>query len=147
MKITIDEQSEANGIEVAIVCRKTDRQVLDIVTFDALSISDIEVRTPAENARAFLVTLCISFTIVMIVYMALESAFVGDGLRWSMAYCWSLLGACACTAELQLVFFTPVVIKRMTYPLRLFLFGICLYAVLAALAVTMAWFPADMAGA
>ena len=31
----------------------------------------------------------------------------------------------------------------MTYPLQLLLFGICLYAVLA---MTMAWFPADMAG-
>lgn len=34
----------------------------------------------------------------------------------------------------------------MTYPLQLLLFGICLYAVLATLAMTMAWFPADMAG-
>jgi hypothetical protein len=31
MKITIDERPEASGIEVAIVCRKTDQQVLDIV--------------------------------------------------------------------------------------------------------------------
>ena len=110
-------------------------------------IIDTEVRTPAENARAFMVTLYISFTTVMIVYMAFGSAFAGEGLKWSTLYCWSLLGACACTAALQLIFFTPVLIKRMTYPLRLLLFGICLYAVLATLAVTMAWFPADMAGA
>ena len=31
MKITIDERPEASGIEVAIVCRRTDQQVLDIV--------------------------------------------------------------------------------------------------------------------
>ena len=31
MKITIDERPESSGIEVAIVCRKTDQQVLDIV--------------------------------------------------------------------------------------------------------------------
>jgi len=31
MKITIDEQPSARDIEVTIVCRKTDKQVLDIV--------------------------------------------------------------------------------------------------------------------
>ncbi len=62
-------------------------------------------------------------------------------------YCWSLLGDCACTAALQFVFFTSTVIKRMAYSLRLLLFGVCLYAVLAVLAVTMGWFSADMVGA
>lgn len=93
-----------------------------------------------------MVTPCISFTTVMIVYMALGSAFAGEGLEWSTLYCWSLLGACACTVALQLIFFTPVVIKRMMHPLRLLLFGICLSSVLATMGVTMAWFPADMAG-
>ena len=68
-------------------------------------------------------------------------------MRQGVLYCWSVLGACVCAAILQLVFFTPVIIKRMAYPLRLFLFGVCLYAVLAALAVVMAWFPVDMVGA
>jgi DNA-binding LytR/AlgR family response regulator len=31
MRITIDEREDAQGIEVVIVCSKTDRQVLDIV--------------------------------------------------------------------------------------------------------------------
>ena len=31
MRITIDEREDAQGIEVVIVCGKTDRQVLDIV--------------------------------------------------------------------------------------------------------------------
>ena len=31
MKITIDERPDMEGIEVAILCRKTDKQVLDIV--------------------------------------------------------------------------------------------------------------------
>ena len=61
-------------------------------------------------------------------------------------WCWSLFGSCVCAAALQFVFFTPVVIRRMAYPLRLFLFGICLYAVLAALAVAMSWFPTGEAG-
>lgn len=110
-------------------------------------IIDTEVRTPAENARSFLTTLCVSFTIMMVVCMALGTIFAGEESKQGIMYCWSLLGACVCTAALQFVFFTPTVIKRMAYPLRLFLFGICLYAVLAVLAVVMRWFPADMAGA
>ena len=110
-------------------------------------IIDTEVRTPAENARSFLATLCVSFTIMMVVCMALGTIFAGEESKHGIMYCWSLLGACVCTAALQFAFFTPTVIKRMAYPLRLFLFGICLYAVLAVLAVVMRWFPADMAGA
>ena len=110
-------------------------------------IIDTEVRTPAENARAFLVTLCAPFTVLMVVCMALGTVFADEESKRGIMYCWSLLGACVCTAALQLVFFTPTVIKRMAYPLRLFLFGVCLYAVLAVLAVAISWFPADMAGA
>ena len=110
-------------------------------------IIDTEVRTPAENARAFLATLCVSFTVVMVVCMTLGTIFSDEESKRGIMYCWSLLGSCACAAALQLVFFTPAVIKRMAYPLRLLLFGVCLYAVLAVLAVTMGWFPADLAGA
>lgn len=110
-------------------------------------IIDTEARTPAENARSFLATLCVSFTIMMVVCMALGTIFAGEESKQGIMYCWSVLGACVCTAALQFVFFTPVVIKRMTYPLRLLLFGACLYVVLAVLAVTMAWFPIGMVGA
>ena len=41
-------------------------------------IIDTEVRTPAENARAFLATLCVSFTIMMVVCMALGTIFAGE---------------------------------------------------------------------
>ena len=110
-------------------------------------IIDTEVRTPAENARAFLVTLCASFTVLMVVCMALGTVFADEESKRGIIYCGSLFGACVCTAARQFVFFTPTVIKRMAYPLRLFLFGACLYVVLAVLAVVLRWFPADMAGA
>lgn len=110
-------------------------------------IIDTEVRTPTENARSFLVTLCVSFTIMMVVCMAFGTVFADEESKRGIMYCWSLLGACVCTAALQFVFFTPTVIKRMAYSLRMLLFGICLYAVLAVLAVTMGWFPTGMAGA
>ena len=110
-------------------------------------IIDTEARTPAENARTFLATLCVSFTVTMVICMIFGTIFADEASKQGIMYCWSVLGACVCAAALQFVFFTPVVIKRMTYPLRLFLFGVCLYVVLAVLAVTMGWFPADMAGA
>lgn len=110
-------------------------------------IIDTEQLTPAEGARSFLHTLCISFTTIMVVSMAIVTIFATGEARQQIMWCWSLFGSCVCAAALQLVFFTPVVIKRMAYPLRLFLFGICLYGVLAALAVTMSWFPTGAAGA
>jgi len=110
-------------------------------------IIDTERPTPAESARSFLHTLCISFTTIMVVSMGIVTLFADDGARQEIMWCWSLFGSCVFAAALQFVFFTPVVIKRMAYPMRLFLFGICLYAVLAALAVAMSWFPTNMAGA
>ena len=109
-------------------------------------IIDTERLTPAESARSFLHTLCISFTTVMVVSMAIVTMFATGEARQQIMWCWSLFGSCVCAAALQFVFFTPVVIRRMAYPLRLFLFGICLYAVLAALAVAMSWFPTGEAG-
>ena len=108
---------------------------------------DTEVRTPAENVRSFLHTLCTSFTTIMVVSMVIVTVFANDEARREIVWCWSLFGSCVCAAALQFVFFTPAVIKRMSYPLRLFLFGICLYAVLAILAVAMSWFPTGTASA
>ena len=110
-------------------------------------IIDTEERTPAENVRAFLHTLCIGFTTIMVISMMIVTIFADDGARREIMWCWSLFGSCVCAAALQFVFFTPVLIKRMSYPLRLFAFGVCLYAVLAALAVATSWFPTGMAGA
>ena len=47
MKITIDERPEATGIEVTIVCRKTDQQVLNIVA--RLRIFDRKVTGSADG--------------------------------------------------------------------------------------------------
>lgn len=110
-------------------------------------IIDTEMKTPAENARAFFSTLCVGFTVVMAIAMVFGSIFAGEEARQGINYCWSLFAACGLAAALQLVFFTPVLIKRMGYPARLFSFGACLYAALAAFAVAFQWFPIGMAGA
>ena len=110
-------------------------------------IIDTEMKTPAENARTFLSTLCVGFTVVMVVCMVFGSIFADDGARQGINYCWSILAACAIAAALQFVFFTPALIRRMAYPTRLAIFGICLYAILAVAAVAMNWFPVGVAGA
>ncbi len=110
-------------------------------------IIDTERKTPAENARTCIITLCVGFTTIMVVALALGSFFADEQAKQGINYCWSLFGACVGATVLQFVFFTPTIIKRMAYPLRLAAFGVCLYAVLAAVAVAMHWFPVDMAGA
>ena len=58
MKITIDERPESSGIEVAIVCRKTDQQVLDIVArlrmFDRKVTGSADGGTHVVNAEDIL---------------------------------------------------------------------------------------------
>ena len=110
-------------------------------------IIDTEVRTPTQNAKTFLLTLCAIFTAVMVICMVFATIFANEESRQGILYSWSILGACVCAAALQFVFFTPIIIKRMTYALRLLLFGLCLYAVLVTLAITMSWFPVEMLGA
>jgi hypothetical protein len=108
---------------------------------------DTEKRTAGENARAFIVTLCIGFTIIMVTCMTLGTIFLDEQNRQGLQYAWSILGGCLAAAVLQFLFFTPTVIKHMTYPLRLTAFGICLYAVLAIIGVIMRWFPSESIGA
>lgn len=110
-------------------------------------IIDTEERTAAENARTFLDGLCIAFTLAMVACMALGTCFADESTRQGIMFCWSIFGACACAAALQFVFFTPVLIKKMAYAPRLLAFGLCLYAVLVALAMAMSWFPVGEPGA
>jgi two-component system response regulator LytT len=58
MRITIDERPGATGIEVTIVCGKTDRQVLDIVArlrmFDRKVTGSMDGSTHVVNAEDIL---------------------------------------------------------------------------------------------
>ena len=110
------------------------------------NIIDTEAKTPAENARTFFLTLCVGFTVVMVICLIFGTIFADAESQRGIAYSWSILATCAIAAALQFVFFTPTFIRRMSYPVRLAIFGVCLYAVLAAVAVAMSWFPVGMAG-
>lgn len=106
-------------------------------------IIDTERRTPAENAKTFFMSICIGFTVIMVICLTMGSIFADESAKQGILYSWSILAVCVVSATLQFAFFTPVLIKRLSYPLRLLLFGMCLYVVLAATAVVMSWFPAD----
>ncbi|WP_165044252.1 DUF3021 family protein [Adlercreutzia sp. ZJ138] len=110
-------------------------------------IIDTEKRTPSQNTRTLLATFCVTFTVTMVVCLVFGTLFADEESKQSIMYSWSVLGVCACVAVLQFVFFTPTLIKQMAYPTRLLLFGVCLYVVLAALAVVMSWLPTEMVGA
>lgn len=110
-------------------------------------IIDTDKKTPVENLGYLVKSICIGFTVAMIAFLALGTCFADDATKQGIFYCWSILAACVAASALQLVFFTPAVIRRMAYPARLALFGACLYAVLCALAFIFAWVPASSPGA
>ena len=110
-------------------------------------IIDTDKKTPAENLVELVKSICIGFTVAMIAFLALGTCFADDAAKQGIYYCWSILAVCVAAPALQLVFFTPTVIKRMAYTARLALFGVCLYALLCVLAILFGWLPADNLGA
>lgn len=108
---------------------------------------DTERRSTGEQARTFVVNICIAFTVMMVGCMICGTIFADEQARAGILYCWSILGACLIAGVLQFVFFTPVLIKRLSYAPRVALFGICFYAALVPIALVLNWFPAEFAGA
>ena len=109
----------------------------------ATQIIDTERKTAREYARNFFVNTCVVFAVAMFFFLAAGTLFGSDGLAPGMAMGWGLLAASIASSALQLVFFTPAVIKRMAYPARAALFGLCFYPVLAGIAALFSWFPVE----
>ena len=109
-------------------------------------IIDSERKTPAENMQTFVHTVCGEFTVAMVFYLFFTTLFSSQGAQLDIRMCWSFLALFVITTAVQFVFFTPTIIKRMSYPARLAGFGICLYAVLTLAAVSMRWFPVGILG-
>ena len=110
-------------------------------------VIDTDKKTPVENLGQLVKSTCIGFTVAMTAFLAWGTCFADEAAKRGIYYCWSILAVCVAAPALQLVFFTPAVIRRMAYPARLALFGACLYAVLCALAFIFAWVPASDPGA
>lgn len=108
------------------------------------SIIDTERKGAGKALRMLCVNFCIAFTIFMLMSMVFGMIFADEQAKQGILYCWTIAGAMLAAVIMQLVFFTPFVIRKMSYALRAVLFGVCFYGVLAALAVAFDWFPADM---
>ena len=75
-------------------------------------------------------------------YVIIGSFFGLTSIEFS--FIWQAIVIAAITAILQYIAFTEDVIKKMRYSLRLLLFALPLYTILAAFAIIFRWFPANI---
>ena len=83
---------------------------------------------------------CYIFTATMCVYAVLDLVFGWGGLPDNYLFSFLLLSLAG--GVLQIVAFTELVIKRLRYTLRLFVFAVPYLAVLSAIAAGFGWLPA-----
>ncbi len=107
-------------------------------------IIDSEKKGAGEVVRMLCINFCIAFTIFMVMSMIFGMIFADEAAKTGIMYCWTIAGVMLVAVVLQLVFFTPLVIRRLGYGARIALFGVCFFVVLAPLAAVFDWFPADM---
>lgn len=110
-------------------------------------IIDPEDTSPCNALKELLVNFCIGFTLLILFSCIFGLIFADEAAKPGIIMCLSIGVAMLICAVLQLIFFTPVFIKRMGYVWRLSFFGICLYVILALYGVAFSWFPADNLGA
>lgn len=87
---------------------------------------------------------CYIFTATMCVYAVLDLVFGWGGLPDNYLFSFLLLSLAG--GVLQIVAFTELVIKRLRYTLRLFVFAVPYLAVLSAIAAGFGWLPAAQPG-
>ncbi len=110
-------------------------------------IIDPERASAGKVVKDLAMNFCIMFTLFTLFSCIFGLIFADEAAKPGIIMCLSIgVGMLIC-AVLQSVFFTPVLIKRMGYGPRLALFGVCLYALLAAFGAVFDWFPADNMGA
>lgn len=105
---------------------------------------DNENTTMSQALGSLAKNFCIGFTLLMLFSMIAGMIFANEEAKAGIIMCWELAAAMLAAALLQMIFFTPVVIRRMSYLVRIALFGICLYIVLVVCAVFLDWFPAEI---
>lgn len=110
-------------------------------------IIDPEDTSPCNALKELLVNFCIGFTLLILFSCIAGLIFADEAAKPGIIMCLSIGVAMLICAVLQLIFFTPILIKRMNYIGRLTLFGICLYVILALYGVAFSWLPADNLGA
>jgi len=78
----------------------------------------------------------------IIIYVIIGTFFGLSSMEFS--FIWQAVVIATITGILHYIAFTETVIKKMRYSIRLLIFSIPLYAVLAAFAVIFKWFPASI---
>lgn len=93
-------------------------------------------------AKSLLMRVCVYFTIAMIFCIIAGLIFVGadQGIMISI----SLLVVCALMVLLQGLWFTDKLLKKPSYPVRIFGFGVTGFVVLALCAWIFEWMPHDI---
>lgn len=87
-------------------------------------------------------SLCITFTTVMLIFLAVGTIFAKGEALQGVLLSWQLFGACAIAVALQVVFFTHYIFKTLGYLARIALFGVVLYVILCISFMTVfSWFP------
>lgn len=110
-------------------------------------IIDTEKKGAGEYLKMLGINFSVAFTVFMLFSMVFGMIFAGEEARAGIMYCWGIAGAMLAAVIMQLVFFTPLIIRRFGYGARIALFGVCLYAVLTPAAAFFGWFPTDIPGA
>lgn len=110
-------------------------------------IIDTERKGPGGILKMLGINFCIAFTIFMLFTMAFGMIYADEEAKAGIMYCWGIAGAMLLAVVMQLVFFTPLVIRRLGYAARVALFGVSFYAILTLFAAFFGWFPADIPGA
>ena len=110
-------------------------------------IIDTERKTPGEIMKMLCINFSIAFTLFMLFSIFFGMIYADEEARAGIMCCWTIAGAMLLAVVLQLVFFTPLLIRRLNYGARIALFGVCFHAVLTPLAIAFGWFPAELPGA
>lgn len=125
----------------------TRKTFLSTIHKQANKIIDSEKASPCNALKELLVNFCIGFTLLILFSCIAGLIYADEAAKPGIIMCLSIGVAMLICAVLQLIFFTPVFIKRMGYVWRLSFFGICLYAILALCGTAFSWFPTDNFGA
>lgn len=109
----------------------------------AYKIIDSEKKTAGNVCKMFAMNFCIIFTATMLLCMVFGLVFADEAAKEGIFIGGGIAAFTVMAVLLQLIFFTPYVIKRMAYVPRIALFGVCLYVVTSAFGVVLNWFSAD----
>ena len=98
-----------------------------------------------EIVAALKERIALCYTGAMCYYLFFLFLFKQQTAEWTVLF--SLLLVSIAAGSMQLIAFSSLVIKKLSYGWRMAVFALPFFAVLAGVAVAFEWFPIDQAGA